>query len=93
MYSLIRSLIGLNEARMLIQVSVVVRTTRIERQAVDAELVLDPEQRDPVDGLHELEAGRGACGSKPISRSSDRTHATRRARGPAAGRSAPARRR
>src|SRR3954468_24452042 len=28
MYSLIRSLIGLNEARMLIQVSVVVRTTR-----------------------------------------------------------------
>jgi hypothetical protein len=29
MYSLIRSWIGLNEARMLIQVRVVVRTTRI----------------------------------------------------------------
>ena len=55
MYSLIRSLIGLNEARMLIHESVVVRTTRSERQAVDADLVLDAEQGDPVERLHELE--------------------------------------
>ena len=56
MYSLIRSWIGANDARMLIQVRVVVSDDEGQRQAVDAELVLDAEQRDPGDLLDELEA-------------------------------------
>ena len=56
MYSFTRSLIGPKLARMLIQVRVVVRTTSDQRDAVDAELVLDAEGRDPVGLLQELEA-------------------------------------
>ena len=56
MYSLTRTWIGAKLARMLIHVSVVVRSDEGQRQAVDAELVLDPEERDPVELLDELEA-------------------------------------
>ena len=47
MYSLIRSLIGANEARMLIQVSVVVRTTRMSDRPSTPSLYSIPKSRDP----------------------------------------------
>ena len=57
MYSLTRFWIGLNEARMLIQVSGRGQDDEHDRQPVHAELVLDAEHGDPVDLLDELEAG------------------------------------
>jgi hypothetical protein len=55
MYSLIRVWIGLKLARIEIHDRVVVRTTSATT-ARRPELVLDAEDRDPVDGLDELEA-------------------------------------
>ena len=56
MYSLIRVWIGLKLARIEIHDSVVVRTTSATDSPSAAELVLDAEDRDPVDRLDELEA-------------------------------------
>ena len=61
MYSFTRSLIGAKLARMEIQVRVVVRTTSATDEPVDADLVLDAEERDPVERLHELEARAGGA--------------------------------
>src|SRR4051812_26472946 len=78
MYSLIRSLIGLNEARMLIQVSVVVRTTRTSDSPSIPTLYWIPNV-----GIQSRRStnwnGRdaGAFGSNPMIRNSDAPHAIR----------------
>ena len=76
MYSLIRSLIGLNEARMLIQVSVVVRTTRMSDSPSTPTLYSIPNA-----GIHGISStnwnARCEAGSKPMIRNSDATHAAR----------------
>ena len=93
MYSLIRSLIGREQARMLIHDQRRRQDDEDERQAVDAELVLDPEERDPVGAsLDELERPRRAPASKPTTSSSETTHVDERGRrARAAARSGPAR--
>ena len=95
MYSLIRSLIGPNEARIEIHDQRRRQDDEDERQAVDAELVLDAEQRDPVglDDVLEQSAAVGVAEKPTTSRSENdpRDAAPRRAR--AAGRSGPATRR
>ena len=73
MYSFTRVWIGPNEARMLIQVRVVVRTTSAMRQPVDAHLVLDPEQS----GSSRPAPRTGTPGPpalKPTSSTSETTH-------------------
>ena len=57
MYSLIRVWIGLKLARMLIQRQGRRQHDERDRQPVRAELVLDAEDRDPVERHAELEAG------------------------------------
>ena len=78
MYSLIRSLMGENEARMLIQVRVVVRTTRTSDSPSTPTLYWMPKT-----GIQLIAStswnGRaaGAWGSKPITRRSEITHVAR----------------
>ena len=57
MYSLIRVWIGSKLARMLIQVSVVVRTTRATDRPSTPSLYWMPKTGIQTSGLHELEAG------------------------------------
>ena len=76
MYSLIRSLIGLNEARMLIQLRVVVRTTRISDSPSMPTLYWIP--KTGIQSTASLNwNGRGEFGSKPITSSSEMIQAAR----------------
>ena len=77
MYSLIRSLIGANDARMQIHVRVVVRTTRIERQPVDADAGTGSRTAGSTAPAPRTGSAGGTCGSKPMIRSSETTHAAR----------------
>ena len=77
MYSLIRSLIGENEARMLIQLRVVVSTTRISDRPSTPTLYWIPNNGIQSTCSTSWKPVRAVCGSKAIRRSSENPHATR----------------
>ena len=74
MYSLIRVWIGSNEARIADPGQRRGEDHERDRQAVDAELVLDAEDGDPVVRLDELELLARRDRAVPVSSSSETTH-------------------